>query len=511
MNRTRPVNDTETGAERDIIIGLITDDEFIRGLIPICDPHMFRVSFARTVVQWCIEYFKSYGKSPGKDIQDIFLSRRDSIGDDDAKLIEVFLSRLSSANKSGNINYSLDKAELYLRRTKATITKDLIGQRLTSGRIDEAEELFSGYTRPVRDITKGSDPFSDKDLVIKALTPAAESNQIIPGALGHSFGPLEAGMLYAILGPTGCGKTWWLIYIALRCLFKGMNVLYISLEQSIEKITKRMYIWLSGRPTMKRAGDILVPIFDCTLNQNGACRMAKRINKVVLSTSYSEDGEMIKPDFNAAPEGYRVCTECDRTPEYKWDTWFKKLHREAITPELGLKKLRALNRSQLLRGNKLKLLCRPSKSLTVGDVETFLQNAERYDKFVPNIIITDMADKFRSTQDGRDGLNEIWMAHKALGQNYHIPILTASRSNTSRSGKKPGAGDWAEDIRKAQEIDGGFSIWQPPFLKRRGIYVCNQIKQREEDFDTEMDVAVTSCLSLGRPYLDSKYVGFNKF
>ena len=188
---------------------------------------------------------------------------------------------------------------------------------------------------------------------------------------------------------------------------------------------------------------------------------------------------------------------------------YKKVTRKELTVQQAIQKSKALQRSAILRGNSFKLITFPSKSATMQDIEAYLYNLEHYENFIPDIIVTDYADKVKpmdSRQQMRHQLAEIWEGHKALAQKRNCLVVTASQSNTSRTGKAIKQGDWSESIAKLELCDAGMAINMLPEDKKRGIMKAMVMKQRDDYFDLTQEILVLHQLKIGKPYLDSRLI-----
>lgn len=488
--------------ERSIIIGMIVSTEFLQGVEPIYQEGCLRIPFAQTVARWCLEYFEKYKIAPGRQIEDIFKDQKDSIPDpDEADMVETFLSDISDEyvkSETFNAGYLLDKTEnhfreLSLKKLTSEIKKSLIG-----GRIEEAEALVKGYTRITRVQTKGVDPITDSKIIASALDDTSGDRLFsLPGILGNTIGPLERGWLFSFVGASGTGKTWWLMLTALRALFAGYNVVFVSMEMSEKQMTRRIQHWVNGQPTRRWAGELLIPIFDCLKNQRGDCNKAIRTSSVSL-------GKV--SEFQATPKDYVPCIACMGTSEYELSTWWKMTTKKELTIARAIEKSRAIKRSALLRGNSFKLVTYPSRTATMQDIKVYLHNLENYEDFIPDVIVTDYADKVKpsdSRQQWRHQLAEIWDGHKSLAQEKNCLVITASQSNTARTGKDIKQGDWAEAIAKLELSDAGMAINLSSEDKRKGIMRATVMKQRHDDFDLSQKVMILHQLKIGKPFLNS--------
>lgn len=481
--------------ERQIVTGIIVSTEFLKGVYPIYREGCLRIPFARTIAIWVLEYFEKYQVSPGKQIEEIFRDKKDSISDlDEIEMIESFLTDISNEYVKGetfNAGYLLDKTENHFRELSLKNLTNEIKKSLIGGRIEEAEALVKGYNRVTRIQTKGVDPITDTKIIASALDDTSGDKLFsLPGVLGETIGPLERGWLFSFVGSSGTGKTWWLMLTALRALFAGYNVVFVSMEMSEKQMTRRIQHWINALPSRKWAGELLIPVFDCLKNQSGFCNKSTRTNSISFKDK----------------KKYLPCVECMNTPEYDLATWFKTITKEELTISHAIEKSRAIKRSALLRGNSFKLVTYPSRTATIQDIKVYLHNLENYEDFIPDVIVTDYADKVRpsdSRQQWRHQLAEIWEGHKSLAQEKNCLVVTASQSNTARTGKDIKQGDWAESISKLELSDAGMSINMTAEDKEQGIMRATVMKQRHDDFNLIQEVMVLHALKIGRPYLSS--------
>lgn len=458
VNREKAPN---TRFERQIIIGMIVSTEFLQNIVPIYQEGCLRIPFAKTIARWCLEYFTQYQVAPGKHIEDIFKDQKNNIPDpDEINMLENFLFDISKEyvdGKTFNVKYILDKTEKHFRELSLkNLTKE-IQKALIGGRVEEAEALVKGYVRITRMETKGVNPITDPKVIASALDDNSGDKLFkLPGILGDTIGMLERGWLFSFVGASGTGKTWWLMLTALKALFAGLNVIFISMEMSEKQMTRRIQHWINGQPTRRWAGELLIPTFE-----------------------NSSDTKI----------------------------YYKTITKKNLTIPKAINKSKALKRSALIRGNSFKLVTYPSRSITMNDISVYLHNLEYYDNFIPDVIVTDYADKVKpddARQQYRHQIASIWEAHKALAQEKNCLVITASQSNTARTGKDIGQGDWSEAIAKLELCDVGMAINMSSDDKKKGIMRALMVKQRDDDFDLMQEITVLHQLKIGRPYLDSR-------
>ena len=491
VGREKKVNDR---FDRQILIGMIISTEFLKGILPIYKDN-FQIPFAKTIASWIIEYYDQYQLAPKEHIEDIFKNKKDSLPDqDEVEMVEEFLLGLSSEYVKGekfNSQYILDQAEIHFRKIELNNTVQKVKKALVRGEIEEAEALIQGFERVVRTKTKGVDPICDVNIIADALNP--ESGDVLfnfSGELGKQIGPLKRGYLVSFMGNPGVGKTWWLMYSALKALFSGLNVVFISMEMSERQMVERIQHYVTGLPNKKWVGKIKIPVLNCLRKQDGTC------TKVRQNSPY--------------------CKRCQGTPDFIFGTSLKDESkksksdtnntkpRERLTIQKAIKKSKAVK--ALLRGNSFKLITFPSRTATMNDINAYLYNLEHYDNFIPDVIVTDYADKVKpedSHDQYRHQISKIWEGHKALAQQKNCAVITASQSNTGRTGGEVKQGSWAEAIAKLELSDIGIGLNSSDDNKEKGVMVCTILKQRHDEFFLNWKIAVLYNFKIGKAYLDS--------
>lgn len=502
VRRRKPAIDVRI--ERQIITGMVVSDRFLKEIQPMISG--FQTAFCERVSGWCLDYWKKYSKAPANNIEDIFLTHRESMDPEDAKLTEDFLQSISEEyerQETFNVEYILDKAERHFRLSALKRLQDDLSRHIMGGRIDEAEALVKDYKRPDRPHIGGVDPLRDREFIEQALKPDEENPDVmiyLPGILGQLCGPLERGTLVAFQAESGVGKTWWLWLVARIAVMAGFNVVFFSLEMREKKMARRMWQDLAGMP-VRGDGKVLIPVFDCKENQAGTCTKRERGGEIALV----KDGKLPRPE--RTPPGYLPCSACRDT----WTTdqmtvWWSVEDRGLLDPVSAMGKMSGMDRvSALKKAGKFHLVEFPSGEFQVGEMKTYLNNLEYYDGFVPDLVVTDYADKFRHDIPGdpRVSIGLIWGAHKGLAQARSCLVVTASQSNTERSGKRVGKASWAENIEKRRMIDLGIAFNQKASDLARSLMFASVDKIRDGEQVWSGEVAVLQQLSVGKPYLDS--------
>lgn len=500
----------ETGKERIILLGMILSKRFLKAIAPFFDStkNYFATEHTKIIAKWCWQYWQKYQKPCVENLKNIFEIEKETIPEDSVELVEQFLAGISDEyQRAGkfNIKYAIDIAEGYFKYQSISNLKTGIEKKLAVKNLEGAEELISQHTSCVSIQENGwINPFEKNQ--IKSVFAEEETDLLmrLHGAFGEMIGDIEREFLIGILGKTGIGKTWLLLLFAMSALYKGFNVVFVNLELSDKQLMKRIYHYVTGLPAERNAGKIIVPVLDCKLNQNNTCRKPERTCNVGLNLVRGQI-----PDFDSAPETYKACKACRKKnkQDYHTATWVERITRKAIGQTKVIRRVNNLITCNFTRGGKLRIISCPSGSLTITELRKKIKQLTNIEGFIPDVIVTDYADKFRGEKGSeRFEIKGIWEGHKALGQEFHACVVTASQSSAARSGRDTKHYDWAEASFKKDLIDIGIMLNQKETEKKAGVLRTSLAKHRHESFSHKKQVILLQSLVLGRPYLESEKI-----
>lgn len=252
----------------------------------------------------------------------------------------------------------------------------------------------------------------------------------------------------------------WLWDCAQQAVYSGCKVLFISMEMPKNQMLRRIWTALTKRPRGPKV--VRVPYF-------------------VEMDESRDDKPMYKVEYeDRAVEGV------EPTPEFfaDWVHRFKKY----------------------FKGGDIKLKCIPAKTATVQDLATYLDNLEYYENWIPDVVVLDYADLMTSKVKGeeRHKLDDIWSNLRRIALQREICIITASQANRAGIHEDLDMEHAAEDIRKVAHVTKMLGINATKEEKANGLFRISQIAERDDEAIFEQ-AYVTSCLSLGTVFLDSRY------
>lgn len=496
--------------ERQILTGMIISDRFLREILPLYEPDLFEIKYGPIVAKWCIQHFEKYEKAPGALIQDIFAAwERSNPEQEQADYIHGFLATLSDEYERSdkfNAPYLIDKAvEYFDSRSYKLLEEDLRWCNENNDR-EGAAKVVSEFRKVEKVMSPGIDVFDDEDAWRDAFDVDTDTLFTVPGKLGEMINPqFVRESFIGLMGIAKIGKTWNLNFLAQCAVRARCNVAFFQLgDLSQNQMMIRNGIYITQRSNKpKYCGVQLIPVLDCEKNQKDMCDLRKRQCKFGC---YDTDGNIL--DLDDAP-GYTPCTECrgEHKGPFKGAVWHEK--RRPVRPLTWQEAYKAAQEyKQRIKAKRFKLSTHPSKSLNVVGVEAILDNWERLEGWVPDVLIFDYADLFAPERKGnketRDDSNETWMALSALRQKRKCCVITATQANGAAIKEKTvGREHYANDRRKYDHVTAMYGLSQTSEEKRKGIIRWGEILVREDDFDCDYQVNVLGCLAIGRPYLES--------
>lgn len=443
--------------ERKFIINLITSDRYCKELIPLLKPNFLESVYAKLVSKWIIEYFEQFAKAPRKDIQSIYYSKKDSIvNEDEQELVAEFLKSISkefSESEINNIDYEIKKGIEFLKVRSLEVLKNSLDDSIIENNPTKGEAALSNFKRVEKPLGQGVSLLHDSQKVMDALTSENDFMFQFPGALGQVAGSFNRGDFVSFLAPMKRGKTWWLWYTAETALFYHLKVIFFTLEMTENQMIKRSWRSLVGQP--KYNSNITIPFFE------------KLDDQWVIDTK-EEERTGIDPS--------------------KVDFYQKKFRRR-------------------FRKGDVRIISIPTKSASVSDLVSHLDNMEYYENFIPDVIVIDYADILISERnfkgEYRHQLDNIWSNLRRVAQEKNCLIVTASQTEKTTFKKDVDEASAAEDIRKIAHITCGLALNQTKDEREKGIIRISQVVTREEKCSYQQAI-VLQCLDIGRPCINSR-------
>ena len=514
--------------ERRIVTGLIVSRDYWHRIQRVWDTSLMESPELRMVAGWCVEHLEKYDKAPDKDIEAIYMGclQGGELSKAEAQYVEELLVSLSDEYGRGvqfNAAYLRDQTIGYFKAQELERHSREVKALIDANRVQEADILARSYSPTVReDSDVGIDLASEEALerVERAFSETGQNVVTYPGALGEMWNEhLIRGGFFTLLAPEKRGKTWMLLEIALRAIRGKANVAFFEAGDMTEsQLLRRICVYICQRSDKERyCQERSRPVGDCVYNQLDLCTRSDRNCDHGVFPGVGEESFRKEPQQFASYDVLRQKREDN--PDYepcdshgcgsRWGAvWLRRIPASRVLIASQAKK--ALRMFFRRYRRRFRLITYPAGLLTVSEMRRCLNDWERHDGFVPDVIAVDYADLL-SADDGavtefRHRQDHIWKSLRALSQERHALVLTATQANAeSYTRSRLSISNFSEDKRKLAHVTAQYGLNQDPQgrEKRLGILRVNEIVIREGAFSPDHEVCVLQDLAAGRPYLES--------
>lgn len=442
--------------ERKLITYMIVSKRFLTEIAPIIKIQHLESPYTKIVGNWILEYYHRYKDCPGKNIQEIYNQKKNTLRDeDDNELIKEFLLRLSrdweELSEIQNTEFLISNAIKYLKLQSLKYLKNQLEESIISIDPVIGEQAVSNFYRVTRPAGEGVSLFKDQNKISQSFMDTEEKLFRFKGVLGNVTGDFLRGDLIAFLSGSGKGKTWWQLYLAQYAALHRLKAVFFSLEMTQNQIVRRAWQGIVG-----------------------ATRENTYINL---------------PYFEQINDKYKI--------------QHKKVKKSSVNTN-EIKQVQDRLKMYVKTGD-VRIMVLPHYSATVNDIEAHIDNMIYYDNYIPDVIVVDYADIVASDMKAeyRIKLDDIWKSLRKIAQERNVLMATASQVN--RKGLKSAnasEADINEHIGKFHHVSKMFVLNQTEDEYEKGIMRLKQIKERDGKRSFK-EVIVLQCLDIGRPYLDS--------
>lgn len=451
--------------ERTILIGMIVDKNVLAKITAKWDKDegMFASKWSNLIAGWAVRYFLKYNDAPRKKIQNMFAHWENKGGKDKdtVALVEKFLGSISSEYESLaeeiNAQYTIDVAGKYFHRVRLQRLIEQLEGDIDSGDTDEADKRLAKHNPVALGGGAGVDLFHDKSAIQAAFETSAEALVTYPGALGSFFGKeLRRDSFVVFEGPEKRGKTFCLLDVAWAAMHQRRKVAFFEIGDMSE-------------------GDLILRL------GSRAARCPEDAGTIRIPTKiYRDDDQIIQVEH--------------REKEFEHGlSWQQAWQAFQDVMERKVKSRQSHFRSSI----------HPNLSITVPGIKSILYQWIR-DGYIPDVVIIDYADNisptFGSADSSRDQVNVIWKQLRALSQELHCCLITATQTDAqSYDAETISMRNFSEDKRKMAHVTAMIGINQTPREKKLGILRYNWVVRRKRAYDSSHCVTLAGCLDVANP------------
>jgi replicative DNA helicase len=219
------------------------DKEFYSQIVPLIKSEYFEFPSYQHIFTKIQAYYDKYRTIPSDAIllEDIkfTLPEGQDLSDYEDSLYSINNIDISTIE---NKEFILDLVESYARKMAVKEAIKASVGLLKEDRIDEIETLIREALLVTRNVDVGHEYFKDFGSRIKEFFKTKETDKfktVFPTINNHLEGGLSRKELAYVVAPPGVGKSLYLVNQSVASLMESRNVLYISLEMSEGKISKR--------------------------------------------------------------------------------------------------------------------------------------------------------------------------------------------------------------------------------------------------------------------------------
>ncbi len=456
------IEKAEFDEERFILIGMIVDKHVLGRVFSKWKGQMFRSPWSNKVGRWCINYYKRFKKSPGRNIQIIYNNwASEAKNKEQVEVIGDFLHSLSRQyqrlRKESNSDYVIDMAGRLFNKIRLERLSESIDSDIDDGELDRAIKKVNDFHRVDMGVGEGIDPISDEAAIEAAFAELPDPLIKYSKGLEKFFkNILLRDNFVAILAPEKRGKSFWLMDMAFRAItINGRKVAFFECgDLSKNQIIKRFMVRVANWPMWP--GKVYRP--------------------EIIEYIYNKKGRIIGAETDGDTFNFN----------------------NGLTLRKSLNACRALLEKKKLK-DVLRLSIHPNSTISVQGIRDILSEWER-DGWIPDVVVIDYADILdmsASGLEGRDRIDNCWKQLRRLSQELHCLLLTATQgAATSYKKKLLTKSDFSDDKRKHAHVTGMFGLNQTWEEKKQGIMRLNWLDKREGKFDEKECCYVATCVEL---------------
>jgi hypothetical protein len=508
--------------ERQIIIGLIVSDTYIRSLRHSLQLQYFESSTARTLATWCIEFYDEFHESPKQQMSVIYdekLRQNKIVPEIAEEIEEEILPELSDEFLQEGIQDKalIQKTYDWINERALELHTNRLKELLDKGEISKAQEEIDTYKALAAPDETLFNP-SSEDAAERVVAAFNDTNEIVlryPGKLGKFWNDqMVRGALVGVMAPEKRGKTFLLLDMAMRGIRQKKNVILFQAGDMTEKQQiRRAGIYLTKKSDKDRyIGDLFLPVCDCIHNQMDTCDKPQRVCDFGVFDDLSENEvreisyDDLKDSYLSEKE-YIPCSDCKlyQTMSGKWGVpWLKQIRVKNV---LEAEEATKAWEKYFGKHKGFRMSTHPNGTLTINKMISIVNSLEVKEDWRPDIILVDYADllvadsrEFRQMQD------LIWKGLRRLSQEFDCLVVAPTQTNADAYKRHTlTLQNYSEDKRKFAHVTAMYGLNQDVDgrEKKIGILRINEIIKREGSFDIGEQVHVLQRLEIGRPFLGS--------
>lgn len=323
--------------EENVLTLLVQFDQYASVLLIQLSPDLFSTRQYRKIAEKAFAHIEQYGKAPGAHMRDLL--EPDLRRGEEGILLGRILDDIDALAAALQPEYVLEQLDRFVSLRKIAQAVERAADAVAAGDVEGAQEAM--HTSDRRPIGSPGIWLSDPDQMLGFMREREDDyfTSGIDELDRRGIRPARKEV-FLFLGSKKVGKTWALIQCARLNLFHRRSVLHLTLEMSEEKTAQR-YVQSLFAMTTDGAATVRVPIF----------------KKDQLGRATSIDHDVLNP--------------------------------EHLRPEIRSQVAKRLGG---LKGKpRLKIKEFPTSSLTIAQLNAYLDYLDRTEDFRPDLLVLDYA------------------------------------------------------------------------------------------------------------------------
>lgn len=443
-----------SGALQENLLTLLCfDDSCCKLIRAAVTPQLFESSVFREVAGVAISFIDQYGEAVKEHLPDHL--EHILKGDDTRKAASYkkLVDNLFLSRGSVNAEYAKNQLQAFVRGQ--TFKSGLVEavEAMEDGNIEAAEvAMQKALSKQVVSFSPGfkmNDPEQMKQFLAGDLNePGFELG--IPELDSRGIFPRRKE-LFLLIAPRGRGKSWFISHCAKMALLQRWGVVIITLEMS-----------------ERRYGARMIQAFHSVTEREGIVRLAKLMK--------NRDGTLE-------------------------DVLYEEVERLSLTHDK--EKLADRVTRDFARRKPLYIKQFPMASVTMTDIEAYLDQLERFEGFTPDLICLDYPDLIKhDPKNKRIELGRIVEEFRGIGVKRNAACVAVSQGNRdSEEATTVTGGMVAEDISKLATVDVCLTQSKTDMEDRLGLarILVEKARNQRDGFS----VLITQAFAIGQWCLDS--------
>ena len=445
-----------SGALQENLLTLLCfDDAHCKIARAALTPQLFESSVFREVAGIAIAFIDQYGEAVKEHLPDHL---EDILKGDDARKAASYkrlLDNLFLSKDSLNPQYVISQLQAFVR-----------GQTFKSGLVSAVEAMEDGNIQAAevamqKALSKQIISF-DPGLNLK---DAAQMGALLDGDLnepGFDLGIPELDRLgiiprrknlFMMIAPRGRGKSWFITHCSKMALLQRWSVVIITLEMSQKRYAART-----------------IQTFFSVSERESSVRLAQLVK--------NKDGSLD-------------------------DVLYEEVERLSLGNSDDRGTLRKKIIRDFSRRKPIYIKQFPNGSATMADIEAYLDQLERFEGFIPDLICLDYPDLVKhDLKNKRVELGRIVEEFRGMGVRRNAACIAVSQGNRDAEGATTVTGEMvAEDISKLATVDVCLTQSKTDMEARLGL--ARILVEKARDQRDGFSVLITQAYAIGQWCLDS--------